>query len=217
MAVEEDILKGLAFTVESFCWIFVTVSCKIAYANYFKLINYQEYLAYKPRYQNTKGGGDGKGKRFLKKAHRRLFVREVTGKEKTFHKGRKLMQQKQNKEGNMEMKKLAELFTVAVLIIAFVAPVFAVTNSNTEAVPADSWEYDALTQIASAEDYPDGLGAISRADAAVIIANALPLDMETASGEEVVTLQNLVDEFRQELAYIGVIVNALDDIVHNYP
>jgi len=114
------------------------------------------------------------------------------------------------------MRKLAELLIVAILIIAIAVPVFAEANRHTKIVPMNSWEYSALVQLASAKGCTEQLAGkpITRSNAAGIIASALPLDLAKASRLEVETLERLTEEFKEELGHIGIIVNALDDIVH---
>ena len=120
------------------------------------------------------------------------------------------------------MKKLAELFAVAVFIVAFAMPVFAVTDESTE-VPKNSWEYDAVAQLAAKgyfTDYPGGLGEelIVRGDVASMLASALPVDMALVSKEDVEMLEMLVDEFRDELSNHGVkSIRALDDVDKRNP
>jgi hypothetical protein len=114
------------------------------------------------------------------------------------------------------MKKLAEFLTVAVFIVAFAIPVFAAGNESM-GIPTDSWEYDALAQLSAKgyfTDYPGGLGgkSITREEVASMLASALPVDLTQTSEEDVDTLERLVEEFRPELSYLGVGVNALDDV-----
>jgi hypothetical protein len=123
---------------------------------------------------------------------------------------------KNSKGGNIEMKKLAKLFTVVVFMIAFAAPVFAASNEFVE-VPAGSWAYDAVARLAAKgyfADYPDGLGGkpITRGEVASLLASALPVDMTQVSEEDADMLEKLVDEVRPELSFLGVGVGALDDV-----
>ena|GEM_PF-5241210 len=106
------------------------------------------------------------------------------------------------------MKKLAKLFTVVVFIIAFATPVFAVSNEPVE-VPADSWEYKAVAQLAAKgyfTEYPDGLNGnpITRDEVGAMIESALPVDMDKLSAEDADMLEMLVVEFRTELTEHGV-------------
>ncbi|MCL2165381.1 MAG: S-layer homology domain-containing protein [Oscillospiraceae bacterium] len=106
------------------------------------------------------------------------------------------------------MKKLAELFTVVVFIIAFAAPLFAVSNEPVE-VPAGSWEYDAIAQLAAKgffADYPDGLGGapITRDEVGAILESVLPVDVDQISAEDAQILELLVEEFGDELTDHGV-------------
>jgi hypothetical protein len=47
----------------------------------------------------------------------------------------------------MGMKKLAELFTVIVFVIAFAIPVFAASDESNN-LTAGSWQYDAVARLA---------------------------------------------------------------------
>jgi hypothetical protein len=115
------------------------------------------------------------------------------------------------------MKRFAELFTVVVFIVAFVIPVFAASDESME-VPTGSWEYGAIEQLAAKGYFPDYSGKpTNRGEAASMLASALPVDMTQVSEEDVDMLERLVEEFRAELAYQGVIVNALDDVDINIP
>jgi hypothetical protein len=121
---------------------------------------------------------------------------------------------KNSKGGNIEMRKLVELFTVAVFIVAFAAPVFAASESMEAPIVSDSWEYNAVAQLAAKGYFKDYAGgAITRGDVASMLANALPVEMAQVSEEDADVLERLVEEFRPELSYLGVGVNALDDVV----
>jgi hypothetical protein len=119
------------------------------------------------------------------------------------------------------MKKLAEFFTVVVFIIAFATSAFAASNESME-VPTGSWEYNAVAQLAAKgyfTDYADGLGgkSITRGDVASLLASALPVDMTQVSKEDAQLLERLVEEVRPELSFLGVGVNALDDVLIFHP
>jgi hypothetical protein len=117
----------------------------------------------------------------------------------------------------MGMKKLAELFTVIVFVIAFAIPVFAASDESVD-LTTGSWQYDAAARLADKgyfTDYPAGLGGlpIARDSVASMLARLLPVDMTQVSAEDADLLERLVDEFRAELSNYGVIeVRALDDV-----
>lgn len=121
-------------------------------------------------------------------------------------------------------------FAVAtVLSLALVAPAFAQPFAD---VPTDHWAFDAIAELAAKgliEGYPDGTfkgdRAMTRYEMAMVVARLLarieaikipappkiPPPVDAEARRKLATVQRLVNEFRAELAALGVRVTAVEE------
>jgi hypothetical protein len=127
------------------------------------------------------------------------------------------------------MRKVA-LAIAASLVLAVVAPAFSQPFAD---VPTDHWAFDAIAELAAkgiVEGYPDGTfkgdRAMTRYEMAMVVARLLarieaikiPAPAPPAkvpppevSRADITTLQRLINEFRAELAALGVRVTAVEE------
>ncbi len=127
------------------------------------------------------------------------------------------------------MRNLA-LAVAATLVLAVVSPVFAQPFAD---VPTDHWAFDAIAELAAKgiiEGFPDGTfkgdRGVTRYEVAMIVARILarieaikipgPAPAPAAPAPQVTradvqTIQRLVNEFRAELAALGVRVTAVEE------
>jgi hypothetical protein len=124
------------------------------------------------------------------------------------------------------MRNLA-LFVVAVLVLTVAAPAFAQPFAD---VPTDHWAFDAIAELAAKgiiEGFPDGTfkgdRGVSRYEVAIIVARILarieaikipapaPAAAPQVTRTDVQTIQRLVNEFRAELAALGVRTTAVEE------
>src|SRR5690349_21006655 len=113
----------------------------------------------------------------------------------------------------------------AVLVLALVSPAFAQPFADT---PTNHWAYDAIAELAAKgliEGYPDGTfkgdRAMTRYEMAMVVARLLAriesIQIPSAAPAPQVTradleaLQRLINEFRAELAALGVRVTAIEE------
>jgi hypothetical protein len=127
-----------------------------------------------------------------------------------------------------DMRNIAVALSAA-LVFAMVAPAFAQPFAD---VPTNHWAYDAIAELAAkgiVEGFPDGTfrgdRAMTRFEMAMIVARLLariesiqvPAPTPAAPGGPMVTpenlqqVQRLVNEFRAELAALGVRVTAVEE------
>ncbi len=129
--------------------------------------------------------------------------------------------------GNEQMRKLA-LSVAAILVLAVVSPAFAQPFAD---VPTDHWAFDAIAELAAKgiiEGFPDGTfkgdRGVTRYEVAMIVARILarieaikipapaaPAPAPQVTRADVQTIQRLVNEFRAELAALGVRVTAVEE------
>ena len=124
------------------------------------------------------------------------------------------------------MRKVA-LAIAAMLVLAIVSPAFSQPFAD---VPTDHWAFDAIAELAAkglVEGYPDGTfkgdRAMTRYEIAMVVARLLArieaikipappappkIDVSRA---DITTLQRLINEFRAELAALGVRVTAVEE------
>src|SRR2546422_5087938 len=130
--------------------------------------------------------------------------------------------------GNGQMRTLA-VSVAALLVLAVVSPAFAQPFAD---VPTDHWAFDAIAELAAKgiiEGFPDGTfkgdRGVTRYEVAMIVARILarieaikipapsapaaPAPQVTRA--DVQTIQRLVNEFRAELAALGVRVTAVEE------
>ena len=127
------------------------------------------------------------------------------------------------------MRKVA-LAIAASLVLAVVAPAFSQPFAD---VPTDHWAFDAIAELAAkgiVEGYPDGTfkgdRAMTRYEMAMVVARLLarieaikipapapPVKVPPpeVSRADITTLQRLINEFRAELAALGVRVTAVEE------
>jgi hypothetical protein len=125
------------------------------------------------------------------------------------------------------MRNLA-LAVAAVLLVAVASPAFAQPFAD---VPTDHWAFDAIAELAAKgiiEGFPDGTfkgdRGVSRYEVAIIVARILarieaikipapaaPAPAPQVTRTDVQTIQRLVNEFRAELAALGVRVTAAEE------
>jgi hypothetical protein len=125
------------------------------------------------------------------------------------------------------MRNLA-LSIAVVLVLAVVSPAFAQPFAD---VPTDHWAFDAIAELAAKgiiEGFPDGTfkgdRGVSRYEVAMIVARILarieaikipapaaPAPRPEVTRTDVQTIQRLVNEFRAELAALGVRVTAVEE------
>ncbi len=125
------------------------------------------------------------------------------------------------------MRNLA-LSVAVVLVLAVVSPAFAQPFAD---VPTDHWAFDAIAELAAKgiiEGFPDGTfkgdRGVSRYEVAMIVARILarieaikipapaaPAPRPEVTRTDVQTIQRLVNEFRAELAALGVRVTAVEE------
>ena len=127
------------------------------------------------------------------------------------------------------MRKLA-LAIAAILVLAVVAPAFSQPFAD---VPTDHWAFDAIAELAAkgiVEGYPDGTfkgdRAMTRYEMAMVVARILarieaikipppPPPVKIPAPEvgraDITAIQRLVNEFRAELAALGVRVTAVEE------
>ncbi len=125
------------------------------------------------------------------------------------------------------MRKLA-LSVAAILVLAVVSPAFAQPFAD---VPTDHWAFDAIAELAAKgiiEGFPDGTfkgdRGVTRYEVAMIVARILarieaikipapaaPAPAPQVTRADVQTIQRLVNEFRAELAALGVRVTAVEE------
>ncbi len=125
------------------------------------------------------------------------------------------------------MRKLA-LSIAAILVLAVVSPAFAQPFAD---VPTDHWAFDAIAELAAKgiiEGFPDGTfkgdRGVTRYEVAMIVARILarieaikipgpaaPAPAPQVTRADVQTIQRLVNEFRAELAALGVRVTAVEE------
>jgi len=127
------------------------------------------------------------------------------------------------------MRKVA-LALAASLVLAVVAPAFSQPFAD---VPTDHWAFDAIAELAAkgiVEGYPDGTfkgdRAMTRYEMAMVVARLLarieaikipapapPVKVPPpeVSRADITTLQRLINEFRAELAALGVRVTAVEE------
>ncbi|HEV2359400.1 MAG TPA: S-layer homology domain-containing protein [bacterium] len=112
----------------------------------------------------------------------------------------------------------------AALVFALVAPAFAQPFAD---VPTNHWAYDAIAELAAkglVEGYPDGTfkgdRAMTRYEMAMVVARLLAriesIQIPAPAGPQVTkadldALQRLINEFRAELAALGVRVTAIEE------
>lgn len=129
--------------------------------------------------------------------------------------------------GNEQMRNLA-LSIAAILVLAVVSPAFAQPFAD---VPTDHWAFDAIAELAAKgiiEGFPDGTfkgdRGVTRYEVAMIVARILarieaikipapaaPAPAPQVTRADVQTIQRLVNEFRAELAALGVRVTAVEE------
>ncbi len=121
------------------------------------------------------------------------------------------------------MRHLA-VVVAAALVFAVIAPAFAQPFAD---VPTNHWAYDAIAELAAKgliEGYPDGTfkgdRAMTRYEMAMIVARLLAriesIQIPSPQAPQVTradldAIQRLVNEFRAELAALGVRVTALEE------
>ena len=127
------------------------------------------------------------------------------------------------------MKKVA-LSIAALLVLVVVSPAFSQPFAD---VPTDHWAFDAIAELAAkglVEGYPDGTfkgdRAMTRYEMAMVVARILarveaikipppPPPVKIPPPEvtraDIQTLQRLINEFRAELAALGVRVTAVEE------
>src|SRR2546425_4318535 len=125
------------------------------------------------------------------------------------------------------MRTLA-VSVAALLVLAVVSPAFAQPFAD---VPTDHWAFDAIAELAAKgiiEGFPDGTfkgdRGVTRYEVAMIVARILarieaikiPAPAAAAPAPQVTradvqTIQRLVNEFRAELAALGVRVTAVEE------
>ncbi|HEY6104314.1 MAG TPA: S-layer homology domain-containing protein [bacterium] len=127
------------------------------------------------------------------------------------------------------MKKVA-VSIAALLVLAVVSPAFSQPFAD---VPTDHWAFDAIAELAAkglVEGYPDGTfkgdRAMTRYEMAMVVARILarveaikipppPPPVKIPPPEvtraDIQTLQRLINEFRAELAALGVRVTAVEE------
>lgn len=127
------------------------------------------------------------------------------------------------------MRKVA-LAIAAVLVLSVVAPAFSQPFAD---VPTDHWAFDAIAELAAkgiVEGYPDGTfkgdRAMTRYEMAMVVARLLArveaikipppappakIPAPPVSAADIATLRRLVNEFRAELAALGVRVTAVEE------
>ncbi len=124
------------------------------------------------------------------------------------------------------MRNLA-LSVAAILVLAVASPVFAQPFAD---VPTDHWAFDAIAELAAKgiiEGFPDGTfkgdRGVSRYEVAIIVARILarieaikipapaPAAAPQVTRTDVQTIQRLVNEFRAELAALGVRTTAVEE------
>ncbi|HLY23965.1 MAG TPA: S-layer homology domain-containing protein, partial [bacterium] len=115
------------------------------------------------------------------------------------------------------MRYLA-LAVATVVMFAMVAPAFAQPFAD---VPTNHWAYDAIAELAAkglVEGYPDGTfkgdRAMTRYEMAMVVARLLariesiqipaPAPAPQVTRADLEALQRLINEFRAELAALGV-------------
>src|SRR2546425_6765743 len=129
--------------------------------------------------------------------------------------------------GNGQMRPLAVL-VATLLVLVVVSPAFAQPFAD---VPTDHWAFDAIAELAAKgiiEGFPDGTfkgdRGVTRYEVAMIVARILarieaikiPAPAAAAPAPQVTradvqTIQRLVNEFRAELAALGVRVTAVEE------
>jgi len=124
------------------------------------------------------------------------------------------------------MRNLA-LSVAAILVLAVASPAFAQPFAD---VPTDHWAFDAIAELAAKgiiEGFPDGTfkgdRGVSRYEVAIIVARILarieaikipapaPAVAPQVTRTDVQTIQRLVNEFRAELAALGVRTTAVEE------
>ena len=125
------------------------------------------------------------------------------------------------------MRTLA-VSVAALLVLVVVSPAFAQPFAD---VPTDHWAFDAIAELAAKgiiEGFPDGTfkgdRGVTRYEVAMIVARILarieaikiPAPAAAAPAPQVTradvqTIQRLVNEFRAELAALGVRVTAVEE------
>ena len=122
------------------------------------------------------------------------------------------------------MKHIAVAVAAAV-VFAMVAPAFAQPFAD---VPTNHWAYDAIAELAAkglVEGYPDGTfkgdRAMTRYEMAMVVARLLariesiqipaPAPAPQVTKADLDALQRLINEFRAELAALGVRVTAIEE------
>jgi hypothetical protein len=117
------------------------------------------------------------------------------------------------------------LAVAAVVMFAMVAPAFAQPFAD---VPTNHWAYDAIAELAAkglVEGYPDGTfkgdRAMTRYEMAMVVARLLariesiqipaPAPAPQVTRADLEALQRLINEFRAELAALGVRVTAIEE------
>ncbi len=124
------------------------------------------------------------------------------------------------------MRNLA-LSVAAILVLAVASPAFAQPFAD---VPTDHWAFDAIAELAAKgiiEGFPDGTfkgdRGVSRYEVAIIVARILarieaikipapaPAAAPQVTRTDVQTIQRLVNEFRAELAALGVRTTAVEE------
>jgi hypothetical protein len=124
------------------------------------------------------------------------------------------------------MRNLA-LSVAAILVLAIASPAFAQPFAD---VPTDHWAFDAIAELAAKgiiEGFPDGTfkgdRGVSRYEVAIIVARILarieaikipapaPAAAPQVTRTDVQTIQRLVNEFRAELAALGVRTTAVEE------
>ena len=124
------------------------------------------------------------------------------------------------------MRHLA-VIVAAALVFAVIAPAFAQPFAD---VPTNHWAYDAIAELAAKgliEGYPDGTfkgdRAMTRYEMAMVVARLLAriesIQIPAPQAPQVTkadldAIQRLVNEFRAELAALGVRVTALEEEVN---
>jgi S-layer homology domain len=125
------------------------------------------------------------------------------------------------------MKRIAAS-AAAALVLAFAAPSFAQPFAD---VPANHWAYAAIAGLAAkglVEGYPDGTfqgdRAMTRYEMAMVVARLVarieslqipaPPPAPQVTAQDLGAIQRLLDEFRAELAALGVRVAAIEEEVN---
>src|SRR5579864_2123744 len=128
-------------------------------------------------------------------------------------------------QGGIDYMRQFAMAVAAVLVFALVSPAFAQPFADT---PTNHWAYDAIAELAAKgliEGYPDGTfkgdRAMTRYEMAMVVARLLariesiqipaPAPAPQVTKADLEALQRLINEFRAELAALGVRVTAIEE------